>query len=60
MIKEDWVRLDYIDVIDLGLQLAFLHSSPDSFWDEAYQTFFVQKGSKTHIWLILEFGDIFQ
>lgn len=59
MIKPHWIRVDAIKLIELNQQLDYLHTTGDAEWDELALCFWIKKGSKTHVMLALQFGDIF-
>jgi hypothetical protein len=56
----EYVRIDMLRLIELNLVLDYLHQANDCEWRDDYQCFFILKGSKTHTWLGLNHGDIFE
>ena len=64
MIKLEYIRIDYLKVILANIELDntrpldYLKSADDCEWREDYQCWFVLKGSKTHSWIAMNYGEI--
>lgn len=58
--KLEYLRIDMMSLINHNVLFDWLHKAPDCEWREDYLSFFVLKGSKTHSWLMLVHGDIFE
>jgi hypothetical protein len=53
MIRDEWRRIDLIEIFDQIDQIEIPMATPECTWDEMAQCFYVIIGSKTDIWLRL-------
>lgn len=58
--KYQYLRIDYMVVINLGLEANWLHGLADVEWRDDYQCFFVRSGTPSHTAIVMKYGDVFQ
>ena len=54
-----YARIDMMRIIDLGVELDWLHHADDSEWRDDYQCFFILIGSKTYTYLVMKYDNLF-
>jgi hypothetical protein len=62
--KYEYIRIDMLKVIlsniehDTENPLNYLRSAPDVEWRDDYQCYFILKGSPTHSWIAMKYGEL--
>jgi hypothetical protein len=57
--KYEYLRIDELRVISMGIDAEWLRCQPDIEYREDYLCWFVLKGSRTHTLIALKYGDCF-
>ena len=61
----EYIRIDMMKVMLSNIDhdpkgaLEYLEQAPDVEWRHDYQCFFILRNSKTHLWLALIYGELF-